>query len=69
METDFAIEPIGFTPKEIAKVLRVSNATVMRLVFSGDVQSFRVGRQHRIPIEQPYFQRRKITRQHLEAVI
>lgn len=41
-------EPV-FTAKEVAKKLRVSHATVIRLIETGQLQALRVGNQFRIP--------------------
>jgi excisionase family DNA binding protein len=57
------ISSIVYTPKQVAMLLNVSRETVMRLLYRGSIQSFKVGRAHRIPIDQPYFISRKITPQ------
>jgi excisionase family DNA binding protein len=57
------ISPIVFTPKQVAMLLNVSRETVMRLLYRGSFQSFKVGRTHRIPIDQPYFRNKGITLQ------
>jgi len=37
------------TPEEVADWLKVSYATALRLIKSGDLPAIRVGRQYRVP--------------------
>jgi excisionase family DNA binding protein len=40
-----------YTVEEVAKILRVSGATVRRLIKSGELEAFPVGTQYRIKQE------------------
>jgi DNA (cytosine-5)-methyltransferase 1 len=40
-----------YTIEEVAKRLRVSTETVRKLIASGSLQSYKVGRQYRIPVQ------------------
>lgn len=41
-----------YTPKEVAKLLRVNERTVLNLIAAGELKAHRVGRQYRISQEQ-----------------
>ena len=46
-ETDDGSTPI-LTPLEVAKILRVSKATVLREIERGNLNAFKVGKQFRV---------------------
>lgn len=38
-----------YTPREVARMFRVSTATVWRLIRKGEIRAIRIGGQYRIP--------------------
>jgi excisionase family DNA binding protein len=64
--TPFAIQDAGsfLTVSEVARGLRVSNMTVYRLVNSGQLDAFRVGRSYRIKEEDV---RRYVDQRYMDA--
>ena len=40
-----------YSPQEVAEILSVSRATIMRRIRSGELQSVRIGRQYRVSDE------------------
>ena len=48
---DCSIPPLVATPEEASSILRISRSAVYELLAQGQIDSFKVGRSRRIPLD------------------